>query len=447
MKPTRFLAFIFVALLITTNLSLATPTPVEIFEKQSELDTNDLWPNFAPDEIPVALYDGEKTYLIRHPDPPEEFIPLDGHEGIFVSEGRHSSIVANTSTEINGILTSIGMTTIGSDKSVELFAATVVHESFHVFQKEFYGNWGVNEASTFTYPSTNAEIWELRKEILIALEHAVNSKRDLDAIGWAKYALELRDSRFNLMNEETRNYDRGMELLEGTARYVQFKSLNDLQENCFEDIEFLPTDARRPSYSVGCAFAVLLDRFMPDWKSEFTTENRPYLDDMLRTAIHDLDSDKKKLGKQELKKLQKSSEKEVALVVKDRENMLDEFLDKPGWTFILEPGKDNPLWPNGFDPMNVVCVDEVQVLHNRFVKLGNSLASIETMNHQALTFASGEHPIFTGVSKVVVTGLESEPLIVEDGDTKTVVTDKMKASFKDATIITQEQYKIVRIIF
>ncbi len=447
MRNLRFVTFIFVLLLTTINISFATPTPIEIFKKQSDIITKNLWPNYDPMEIPVAIYDGEKTYLIRHSSPPEDFEPLAGHEGVFVCEGRYSSIVANTSTDINGILTSVCMTSIGSGKSVEQFVSTIVHESFHVFQKEYYGNWNVNEASTFTYPSTNAEIWELRKEIMIVLKHAINSPRDVDAIGWAIYVLELRDRRFNLMNEETRNYDRGMELLEGTARYVQFKSLNKLEENCFEEMEFLPTDARRPSYSVGCAFAVLLDRFMPDWKDEFTTENRPFLDDMLKTAIHNLDYDSKSLGKKELKILRKSAKKEVAAVVKDRENMLDEFLDKPGWTFILEPGKDNPLWPNGFDPMNVVCIDEVQTLHNRFVKLGNSFASIETMDHQALTFASAEHPIFTGISKVVVTGLENKPVIIEDGDLRIVETEKMKAVFKEPTIITQEQYQIVRIIF
>ena len=31
-----------------------------------------LWPGFEPSEYPLAIYDGERTLLMRHPSPPEE---------------------------------------------------------------------------------------------------------------------------------------------------------------------------------------------------------------------------------------------------------------------------------------------------------------------------------------------------------------------------------------
>ena len=48
-----------------------------------------LWPGFEPSEYPLAIYDGERTLLLRHPSPPEEFTPLEGHEGVRAVAGRH----------------------------------------------------------------------------------------------------------------------------------------------------------------------------------------------------------------------------------------------------------------------------------------------------------------------------------------------------------------------
>lgn len=33
-----------------------------------------LWPGFDPRSFPLAVFDGERTYLFRHPAPPPEFI-------------------------------------------------------------------------------------------------------------------------------------------------------------------------------------------------------------------------------------------------------------------------------------------------------------------------------------------------------------------------------------
>src|SRR5690606_10168800 len=38
------------------------------------------WPGFDPLSVPLAIYSGDRTYLFRHPSPPEGFAPLPGAE-------------------------------------------------------------------------------------------------------------------------------------------------------------------------------------------------------------------------------------------------------------------------------------------------------------------------------------------------------------------------------
>ncbi len=47
------------------------------------------------------------------------------------------------------------------------------------------------------------------------------------------------------------------------------------------------------------------------------------------------------------------------------------FLGRPGWK--LEIASAQPLWPQGFDPLNVTLVARGEILHRRWVKLGNAV--------------------------------------------------------------------------
>src|SRR5690606_29811203 len=35
----------------------------------------EFWPGFDPLSVPLAIYSGDRTYLLRHPSPPEGFAP------------------------------------------------------------------------------------------------------------------------------------------------------------------------------------------------------------------------------------------------------------------------------------------------------------------------------------------------------------------------------------
>ena len=63
--------------------------------------TDSLWPGFDPLAIPLAVYDGERTFLFRHPSPPGDFATLpEAEPSTHVLTGRHEAVTANTSAEI-----------------------------------------------------------------------------------------------------------------------------------------------------------------------------------------------------------------------------------------------------------------------------------------------------------------------------------------------------------
>ena len=76
----------------------------------------------------------------------------------------------------------------------------------------------------------------------------------------------------------------------------------------------------------------------------------------------------------------------------------------------------SPLFPAGFDPLNVRVLDERRILHTRWIRLSNGTASVEVLGRTALTRGRRGHPLFAGIERLRVTGLR-EPRVDRAGDT------------------------------
>lgn len=50
----------------------------EVLAAYDEMAGRELWPDFDPGSVPLALFDGDITWLFRHPSPPEGFRPSPG---------------------------------------------------------------------------------------------------------------------------------------------------------------------------------------------------------------------------------------------------------------------------------------------------------------------------------------------------------------------------------
>ena len=102
------------------------------------------------------------------------------------------------------------------------------------------------------------------------------------------------------------------------------------------------------------------------------------------------------------------------------------------------------LFPSGFDPLNVTRVADGEVLHTRFVKLGNPAGSLEVIGRGALTASAGAHPLFNGVRVVTITGIQDEPTVTESNGTLKLAASGVAAEFKGATVQRDGRVEIGR---
>jgi hypothetical protein len=129
-------------LLLIAVLYLASPASAQHGAPAVEIELaeiasgRDLWPGFDVLEIPLAIFDGERTWLFRHPAPPEGF---EAFPGAHVHDGRYPAVTANSSAEIGGVLTATVL--LDKDAPVRRQAALAVHEAFHVFQRTHHPEW------------------------------------------------------------------------------------------------------------------------------------------------------------------------------------------------------------------------------------------------------------------------------------------------------------------
>jgi hypothetical protein len=109
------------------------------------------------------------------------------------------------------------------------------------------------------------------------------------------------------------------------------------------------------------------------------------------------------MGGGELAAIEARAAGDAAAVVAERAARRRGFDERRGFRVVIEAAPGKPLWPQGFDPLNVERV-EGGVLHTRFLRLGNDAGTVEAVDGdadlEALTEAAGAHPLFNGVSRV-----------------------------------------------
>jgi hypothetical protein len=374
---------------VGAGVSVPEGSPADAFAVMATADrlaARDLWPGFDARRIPVAIYDGERTLLFRHPGPPAGFEAVAGSDVVWAYAGRYPSVTSNSSTEIGGVVTATLMPAGGSSSLVRR-AGTVIHESFHVYQRRHHPAWQANEVELFTYPLDDPELLALRRLEAEALRRALaNGRHDRDAC-WGELALAFRRERFGRMPAGAVAYERGNELLEGLASYVESRATLAEAGNGGGACEVTP--AQRDS--VGAA------------------------------AASDVDQLRTRLARQRIT-----------------------FLEQPGWRLVVE-APSGPLFPQGFDPLNVHTVSPGEVLHTRWIKLGNAAGTAEVLGRSALTVASGAHPLFNGVRQLTVTGLADEPAVTEANGTVTVRAEGVTAELRGAVVERSGQTVIVRL--
>ena len=388
------------------------------------------WPGFDPRTIPFALFDGAHTYLFDHPDLPAGFTALQ--DGAARFEGRHPAVTANSSADIGGVVTATVLMSAKPGDSPQHWAGIVLHEKFHVFQKASHPGWSANEVTLFTYPVEDAAQLALRRLESRALRNAVLARDDADARCWAAAALALRADRFARLDSADVAYERLGELNEGLPEYIEHTVTGGAPAHVMPDSGFAPAALRDRVYASGLALALLLDRLVPGWKHQLEADDAQMLDVVLGTAADtgagcDIPDDVRRTEA-------RRAATDIDALRRRRAAELGEFEGANSWRMVVESAE--PLWPQGFDPLNVEVLAPGAVVHRRYVKLGNDSGSMEVLGARALTRAMGDHPLFNGVRSVAVL-LGAAPAIDVNGDTITIRAQGLDATFRNASI-TQE---------
>lgn len=403
-----------------------------------------LWPGFEPLAIPLAIYTGGQTFLFRHPLPPEGFTRVaDSEVPVFVMSGRHPAVTSNSSADIGGVSTG---TLLADGRRAAItptvLAAVALHEAFHVFQRRHHPGWGSNEADLFRYPTGDADLLALRRLESEALSRSLRSRKTPQAACWAREAIGVRRRRFAALDSAFSGYEQGNELNEGLASYIQLLAEGRTTVE-FPPNEFPAIAVRDRIYTVGPALAFTLDRLAPGWQDTLEQNDRQPIDLLLERALARLDSPPPGscgFTAEDRSAIERAAQADAAAVAANRVERRRAFEARSGWRVVVHAADGRPLWPKGFDPLNVETV-EGGILHRRFLELGNDSGELRIIDEsgadpESFTVAAGAHPLFNGVKLAAVAGLP-RPDITEETGRVQVRGPGIQAAFSNATVAVE----------
>jgi hypothetical protein len=241
-------------------------------------------------------------------------------------EGRHESLRANTSIVLGGIATATASFE-GHQESPRRLAGLLIHEAFHVFQARRHPKWGGNEVEQLLYPVDDPEVLAQRRLESAALARALSAGNPSATVAWAARALSARRDRFARLPESAPAYERGTEMKEGPARYVETKAAGQ-EEPLLPEEEFPAQAVRLRSYASGCAIGLILDRLDPTWRHQLEEKDDVALDDLLRRAVAGGRAIEFSAADEEAAR-RRAAEDVVALKARNA-TLLREFLRAPG---------------------------------------------------------------------------------------------------------------------
>jgi hypothetical protein len=374
-----------------------------VFALYEQFSIDTFWPGFDPQGVPIALFDGEQTWLRGYPGIPAGFARHRAGQ-LLVCAGRHPALLANSLAELDSVLAATVMIDAANPGTPAAIAALALHEAFHVFQRHALPQWAANEAALFMYPLDNAP---LVAEGLIeewALEQAL---RTADPAEWVALALRERTGRHAAMPDEAVEWERQTELAEGIAYAVELQALGQLPA-AGAAAAALP-DVRRRCYRTGAMMALLLDRMAPSWRGRIAAGGVVFLDNLLG-AVRDVTSASSAAVLPERRAWAGGAARlAVAAEAEARRERRAAFMRRPGQRLDLLAAPGDPLRLRGFDPMNVAVIGPGTLLHGRYLHLENSSMSFEMLGGEAITQAAGEHPLFNGMLTVTLTSLPELP--------------------------------------
>jgi hypothetical protein len=287
----------------------ATGTVVKVFREKHD----QIWPGYDLSKQPFMVYiPGKWALLVNSKNPVEGFVEYpedwpDIHTDAMLHKGDLKGLSGQLA--FNFKIDTITTLAIGLHENfynlntteglLEIFAF-ITHESFHQFQRQSFGE--IPWARAEKYPILDAEntaMAYLEMKLLIDALKAKDAGDKEKCREIVKDFALVRQNRWKTADEFVRRYEQGQELNEGTAKYVEVKSVFCLMEMIendehldFEDSllsskmknyiydsfqskmlgqTISPDDMiRNRIYPVGAAEGIMMDYIGIDWKNDAT---------------------------------------------------------------------------------------------------------------------------------------------------------------------------------
>ncbi len=306
--------------------SSAELTPLElaqIAEIRHLLSTYaaEVWSGWGDNLPPLLFRKGEFDYLIGHPAPPPEFMPVPGlridGEPVYRMTGHLTPAPVATAWQVGDIWAAttpvrdefqaavdeiLGKGVVVLDDAA--FIRAVVHEAFHAYQMNFYG--GAEHLPAFALMGELAWLDTLTEAERVALDRALVAEgqalnQALAAEATAEEIAAALDEFWRLRAErratlpvDTLAFEQAVEWMEGTARYCDVRlmllagsadyglsqeaaavglrypptqTVWDEFRAQLSDVLTIPGGYRDRFYVLGAAQMLVLDRLGDDWQT------------------------------------------------------------------------------------------------------------------------------------------------------------------------------------
>jgi hypothetical protein len=438
----------------------ADPVPVvdpfEVIGAFDRLAELDLWPGFDATAFPIAVYDGERTLLLRHPNPPEEFAPFEGLDNVWFSPGRHPAMRWNSNAEIGGVRTATLLLTIEPGRSVEFEASILFHEVFHLYSKPLHPTWRPNEVFRYSYPMSDVDNYRRLLMEEEALARAVEAGDEATTASWAAAALAIRHERTAKLAEEHREFEIALELQEGTAVYMGRSTLGTAGETVRLREERGPEGIRWRCYETGATVAVILDRLLPAWKTLLDEEPEITFAQLLERALNTREIEPASFTDEDLSGLASRAETAIADLAAERKAVYDDFVTRGKRVVIRLEDTSDFFEMTRFDPMAVEILNNGEALQAHNLTAVHSRGEINFVNPHfvrrsldgvlALTTPAGEHPFLDGFRRVAISGFAGEPTVTRNGDAVTLEAEGLTVQFDAAQVESNDVEVIVTVL-
>jgi len=412
-----------------------------------DVATRQAWPGFRLTDWPLAVFDGTRTLLLRHPAPPPEFTPLAGHPGVLVATGRHPAVASNSTVDLAGARTATVIATPGSNRESILLA--YVEEVFHVFWLRRHATFRPNEMARYAYPTKDSRNLQQVLAEDEALARALEAPDGAQAAAWAATMIALRREREPWLTPDDRAFETGLEMMEGTANAVARTAVGLASSETARRLraERAADQLRWRYYDSGAAICLILDRLQPDWKTRIDNDTDLTTMALLEAAVSRAGARRAAFSTAETSAFERRAAAAIGELTARQSSVRAELLGRSGPRIVVEIGVDrDPLRVTRFDPINLLVLDAGEVVHPRYLTLTGPVGTVEITNAAftrgtftgvvALTGPAGRHPLADGVRTITIVGLRTTPKVDQRDGQLVVDAEGVRVTLRGAEATT-----------